>query len=199
MSLFSNALLFFIITNPIGNAPAILAIVKDYDFHRQRQILLREGIVALIFALFFQYFGEFFLTSLGIETYSLTLCGGILLLLIALSMLFPNKEAHGEIKAKKSEPFIVPIAMPLISGPGLMTMIMIKSKLSESNLLFSLSIMIAFVGVIGVMVGAPYLLKLIGKRGLDALEQVMGMILSLMAVEMLVNGGRMFVETLSKV
>lgn len=111
MSISSNALLFFLITNPIGNSPAILALVKDLDFNRQRQVLFREGIFATLLALFFQYFGEYFLTFLHIETYTLGLCGGILLLLVALSMIFPKRE-EGEEQTTKVEPFIVPIATP---------------------------------------------------------------------------------------
>lgn len=195
MSLFANALLFFIITNPIGNAPAILALIKEYDFKSQQRILLREGLFALTIAIFFQFFGEMFLAAIGADHYSLTLCGGIILFLLAIKMIFPQ---HPSVDGKnqKQEPFIVPIATPLMAGPGLMSMIMIRSKLSDSNLEITGAIILAFLGVISVMFLAPYLQKILGKRGLDALEQVMGLLLCLIGTEMLIKGTALFLETL---
>lgn len=195
MSLFQIAIIFFLVTNPIGNTPTILALVKDYDFNRQRWILFREGVFSLLIALFFQYFGEFFLQMLNASSYALTLCGGILLFLVALKMIFPLSEAHTGNKPKQ-EPFIVPIATPLMSGPGLMTIIMINSKLEANNWKITGAILLAFSGVIAVMLIAPYLQRIIGKRGLLALEQVMGMVLGLIAMEMIVKGVNLFVETL---
>lgn len=195
MSILSNALLFFLVTNPIGNVPTILAIVKDYPFERQKKILLREGVFSLLIALFFQYFGEFFLKLLHAQTYALTLCGGILLLIVALQMIFPRRQESAD-KAPKQEPYIVPIATPLLTGAGIMSIIMIKAKLAQDSIAITASILLAFAGVIGVLAIAPYLQKLLGKRGLDALEQIMGMILGLIATEMLVKGVFMFYQTL---
>lgn len=77
-SIFSIAVTFFLVTNPIGNSPAILALVKSFDFARQKRIMLREAIFALFIALFFQYLGEPFLSLLNIQKYAVTLCGGTL-------------------------------------------------------------------------------------------------------------------------
>jgi multiple antibiotic resistance protein len=195
-SSFSIALIYFLVANPVGNSPAILSLVKDYDFDRQKKIVFREALISLIIALFFQYFGEFFLSLLKISDYALTLTGGIVLFLVALQMLFHKPETSDSLSPKQ-EPFIVPIATPLISGPGLMTMIMVSSKEANNNFKITLAILIAWIGVIGVLVGAPYLQKLIGKRGMDALEQIMGMILGLISIGMIVNGARLFVKTLS--
>lgn len=195
MSLLQIAIIFFLVTNPIGNTPTILALVKDYDFNKQRWILFREGVFSLLIALFFQYFGEYFLQALNASSYALTLCGGTLLFLVALKMIFPLSDLHTANKPKQ-EPFIVPIATPLMSGPGLMTIIMINSKLEANNWKITGAILLAFSGVIAIMLVAPYLQRIIGKRGLLALEQVMGMILGLIAMEMVVKGVNLFVETL---
>lgn len=195
MSILANALLFFLVTNPVGNTPTILAIVKDYPFERQKKILLREGVFSLLIALFFQYFGEFFLNIVQAETYALTLCGGILLFIVSLHMIFPQQSGGASDKPKQ-EPFIVPIATPLLTGAGIMSIIMIKAKLAQNNFEITLAILLAFGGVIGVMAIAPYLQKILGKRGLDALEQIMGMVLALIATEMLVKGSLMFAQTL---
>jgi len=192
----SIALIYFLVANPIGNSPAILSLVKDYDFDRQKKIIFREAMISLILALFFQFFGELFLGMLKISDFALTLTGGIVLFLVALQMLFHKPEVKDNAVAK-AEPFIVPIATPLISGPGLMTMIMVSSREENNNLKITLAILIAWVGVTVVLLAAPYLQKLIGNRGIAAMEQIMGMILGLISMGMIVNGVSLFVKTLS--
>lgn len=157
--------------------------------------MFRETLISLILALFFQFFGELFLSMLKISDYALSLTGGCVLFLVALQMLF-HKPENTKV-AEKQEPFIVPIATPLISGPGLMTMIMISAKAEENNLKITLAILLAWAGVALILIGAPYIQKIIGSRGLTATEQVMGMILGLISVQMIVNGLLLFVKTLS--
>lgn len=190
------ALTFFLIANPIGNSPTIVALIKDFDFNRQKIIVLREAIFALILALFFQYFGELFLQLLHIQDYAVTLAGGVLLLIVAFSMILVMSPLEDSAKQLKQEPFIVPIATPILSGPGLLAIIMLKSRLAHNNMLVTCAILIAFIGVIAVLAAAPYLQKFLGKRGLVALEQIMGMILALIAVEMLVKGSAMLIKSM---
>jgi multiple antibiotic resistance protein len=186
-----------LVTNPIGNSPAVIALVKDFDFSRQRWIMFREGVFSLIIALFFQYFGEKFLDLVGIQNYAVTLCGGVVLFLVSLHMIFSLNEQKDKPAALKQEPFIVPIATPLLSGPGLLTIIMMKSHLVQNPFLITSAILIAFSGVIFIMIIAPYLQKILGKAGLLALEQLMGLMLALIAMDMFVHGIRLFVEYLS--
>lgn len=193
VSIFQIALTFFLVANPIGNSPTIVALVKDFDFERQKKILLREGFIALLIALFFQYFGEMFLGVLHIQDFAVSMTGGTLLFLVALSMIFSNDSATSE-KKQKQEPFIVPIATPIISGPGLMAIIMLYSRQEANNMKITLAILLAWVFVIAIVAGAPYLQKFLGKRGLVALEQLMGMLLAMMSAGMFLNGVRLFVE-----
>jgi len=191
----SIALTLFLVTNPIGNIPVIVALVKDFDFEKQRRIIFRESIISLIVAFFFQFFGEVFLGLLNIQTYTVTICGGILLFIVALSMIFA-KPSNGKQTTTQKEPFIVPIATPILSGPGLMAIIMLYSRKEDSMILISSAILVAWIGVIGVLAIAPYLQKVLGKRGLTALEQLMGMILAAMSMGMIVNGVALFIKTL---
>lgn len=191
----SIALTLFLVTNPIGNIPVIVALVKNFDFEKQRRIIFRESIISLIVALFFQFFGEVFLGLLNIQTYTVTICGGILLFIVALSMIFA-KPSNGNERASVKEPFIVPIATPILSGPGLMAIIMLYSRQEDSIMVITSAILIAWIGVIGVLAVAPYLQKVLGKRGLIALEQLMGMILAAMSMGMIVNGVALFIKSL---
>lgn len=195
-NIFKIAVVFFIVTNPIGNSPMILALVKDFDFERQKKILLRETFFALILVLFFQYCGEAFLSLLHIQDYALTISGGLLLFLVALSMIFVDRSST-DASSLKQEPFIVPIATPLLSGPGLLSIVMLKSKLEDNDFIITSAILIAWIGVVAVMAAAPYLQKLLGKRGLAALEQLMGLILAMISMGMIVTGGDLFVAKLT--
>lgn len=195
MSILTIALTFFLVTNSVGNVPTFLSLVKDLDFEKQRKILFRESIFALIIAIFFQFCGESFLSLLQIKDYAVTLCGGILLSLTALRMIFPNPP-EGTGKYIKQDPFLVPIATPLLSGPGLLTMIMLYSKQENDYLKVLSALLIAWIGIITVLTSAPYLQRLLGKKGMTALEQLMGMMLAMMSVQMLVKGMNIFLNTL---
>lgn len=193
-NVFDIALTLFLVTNPIGNSPAILALVKDLPFARQRFVLLREAFFAFLIALFFQQVGESFLSVLGISDYSLRLCGGIILFLVGLSMIFPDHSPTHKA-AEDHEPYIVPIATPLLSGAGLMSITMTFSAQVDNNFLMVGALMLAWVGVFLVLGTAPYLLRLFGKRGLLALEQFMGLILVMLACSMFVRGLAKFIQT----
>ena len=190
------ALTYFLVANPIGNSPTILSLLKNYSFEKQKKIIFREAIFSLIVALFFQFFGEMFLKFLHIKQYTLTFTGGLVLFMTSLQMIFHKPESL-ILEQAKIEPFIVPIATPLISGPGLMTMIMVTARSQNNDFIITAAIMIAFSGVTAVLVSAPYVQKLIGKRGMAALEQVMGMILGLISMQMLINATHLFIKSLS--
>jgi len=191
---FNIAVTFFLVANPIGNSPAIIAIIKDFSLQQQKKIMFREAIIAFFLALFFQYFGEMFLNQLDIRNFTISMSGGILLLLVALNMIFSPKSPRSTETYQKQEPLIVPIATPLISGPALLTIIMVYSHQESSHLKISFAIALAWLAITPVLMLAPYMQKILRKRGLAALEQLMGLLLSLMAIEMIIQGLALFIK-----
>lgn len=198
MSLIKIMFTFFLVANPIGNSPAIIALIKDFDFDRQKRIMLRESLLALFLALFFQYFGDLFLSHLGISVYTLRISGGVLLLLVSLGMIFSTTNTDGTTTSLKREPLFVPIATPLITGPALLTIIMFFSHQENNHFKISLAICLTWIGVTLCLLAAPYLNKFLGKRGLAALEQLMGLFLTMMAVGMIVQGLSEFIAVVKK-
>ncbi len=188
LNIIQLAITIFLVTNPIGNAPAILALVKSFPIAKQRWILLREGIVSLCLALFFLFLGEGFLSLIEVRDYTVSFAGGILLVIVALDMIFAHHAHLVEKNNGQHEPFIVPIATPLLSGPGTLSIIMLLSH--EVTYLFSLVIAVAIssLGVIGILLLSPLLLQKMGKRGLSILEQLMGLIVCLLGVQMIIDG-----------
>ena len=187
MSILQLAMIFFIVTNPIGNSPAIIALIKDHSIREQQKILFREAIFAMLLAIFFLFLGETFLNCLNIQNYALRISGGILLFIVSLKMIFSGRQRRKRAEKPKHDPFIVPIATPLLSGAGLLTMIMLHSKQEGNDMKILLAILLAWVGVTGDILAAPYLQVFLGERGLSALEQLMGMLLAMIAIEMIVR------------
>lgn len=191
MSIWQIALALFLVANPIGNAPAFVAIVKNFDFSRQRVILFREAIFSFLLALFYLFVGERFFQLIQIQPYAISLAGGTVLLLIALGMIFPANPTNGK-DGMQQEPFIVPIAIPLISGGGVLSTLMYYSAKEQNTLKIFTAVVIAYIGVTAVVVSSAYLQRLLGRRGLLALEQLMGMILAMISMEIFVKGFTMF-------
>lgn len=191
-------MIFFIVTNPIGNSPTIIALIKDHTISEQQKILFRESMFSMILAIFFLFLGETFLSCLNIQSYALTTSGGILLFIVSLKMIFSNRDETQPV-GPKQDPYIVPIATPLLSGAGLLTMIMLYSKQESNDMKIFLAILLAWIGVTAVLVTAPYLQIFLGKRGLSALEQLMGMLLAMIAMEMIVQGSSLFLRALAAV
>ncbi len=198
MNLWQLALTFFLIANPIGNVPVMIALVKDFSFHDQRRILFREAIFSFLIAVVFLFIGTPFLEALHIENYSLRICGGTILFLISLTMIFPPTESSTGSQMTK-EPFIVPIATPIITGGGLLSTIMVYAKQEQNNLKLLAACTLAWIAVTIVMVSSAYLQKILGKRGLIAMEQLMGMMLALLSMEIFVKGATEFMHVLQNI
>lgn len=196
MSILQIALTFFIVTNPIGNSPTIIALIKHHSIREQQRILLRESLFAMLLAIFFLFLGDLFLNWLNIQNYTLKMSGGILLFIVAIKMIFSIRTEE-EITKPKQNPYIVPIATPLLSGAGLFAIILVTAKDQNNDLKILGAILLAWIGVTAVLVTAPYLQILLGKRGLLALEQLMGMILAMIGIEMIVSGLSLFIKAFS--
>jgi multiple antibiotic resistance protein len=187
LTVISMTLMLFFMANPLGNIPVFVSLVKQFEFRRQRWILFREAILSLVLAYFFLFLGEPFLNTIHIQQYSVNLAGGVLVLLISINMIFPVVSEETGPKVLRQEPFVVPIATPLLSGGGVFTLIMILSKQAPlANV--SLAILLAWIPVIIIVVASVYLQKILGKRGLIAIEQFMGMLLMMMAIQLLTRG-----------
>ena len=191
MDLVSLAFIFFIVADPIGNIPVIAALLKDFPLKKQRKIMVRESILALGFAIGFQFLGEPFLKMFHIADYNVSIAGGVLLFVIGIHMIFP-KEVEEEKKPPK-EPFFVPIAVPLVSGGALLSSILLYSSLIGNPWMITGALLLAWCGVAPILIAAPYLKKILKESGLQALEQLMGMILIFISIQLLVDGLSLFV------
>ncbi|MEZ4777727.1 MAG: YhgN family NAAT transporter [Bacteroidia bacterium] len=194
-SILSAAVLLFFLMDPLGNIPVMLSILKGIEPKRQRVIIARELGIALVILLIFLFAGKPLLDFLHLQQEAVTISGGIVLLIIGLRMIFPRAEGvMGQ--NPEGEPFLVPIAIPMIAGPSVLAMLILMTQSNPgklTNWFFALIVAWAFAAVILML--APVLLRILKERGLNALERLTGMILVMMAVQMLINGFRILIAT----
>lgn len=192
-SIISTAIVLTFILDPFGNVPLLLTILKDVDRSKHRNIIIREMLIGLGILLLFLFAGRNFLNLFHVGTTAVSIAGGLIFLIIALKLIFPPADGSN-LFATTGEPFVVPIAMPMVAGPSALATLLVMSN-NHSNhiegLFFSLLIAWGITAII--LLSAPMLFRLLRKRGLIALERLMGMLLLIMAVQMLLDGLRDYV------
>jgi len=188
MTILSAALLLFLILDPLGNIPVFLSVLKPLTPQRQRVVLARELLIALAVLMGFLWGGKYALELMHLRQESVQIAGGIVLFLIGIRMIFPRPEGlMGEIPG--GEPFIVPLAVPLVAGPSGMAAVMLMGSNEPSRLAdWSLALMIAWSATATILFAAPLLYRLLGRSALTAMERLMGMLLVAISVQMFLDG-----------
>jgi multiple antibiotic resistance protein len=184
----SAALLLFLILDPLGNIPVFLGLLKPLPAHRRRVVLARELVIALVVLFAFLWGGKYVLEAMHLRQESVSIAGGIVLFLIGLKMIFPSAEGmFGEVP--DGEPFIVPMAIPLVAGPSGMAAVMLLAAQEPDRMAdWSLALTLAWLGTAALLFSATYLYKILGMRVLVAVERLMGMLLVAISVQMLLDG-----------
>ncbi|WP_343154122.1 YhgN family NAAT transporter [Buchnera aphidicola] len=185
----STTILLILIMDPLGNLPVFMTILKNLNAKRQRIVVIREMIIALIIMLLFLFVGEKILSVLSLKTETVSISGGIILFLIAIKMIFPTENSNGV--SSNEEPFLVPLAIPLVAGPSLLATLMLLSHQYLHHMSYLVgSLLIAWCFTIIVLLLSGFFLKLFGSKGVNALERLMGLILIMLATQMFLDGIR---------
>ncbi len=190
MSLLSATVLLFLVLDPFGNVPLFLVALKGLPEERKPRVIIREMLVALAVLVLFLFGGKYLLFFLQISEPSLSISGGIVLFLIAINMIFGGYE-QAFAPASVSEPFIVPLAIPSIAGPSAIATILLLMAREPARWPEWLTAVFVSWFLSGIIVlAASRLHRLLGDRVLTALERLMGMLLTTVAVEMFIKGVR---------
>lgn len=182
------AVSLFFVLNATGQIPLFLALLARFDERRQRLIITRELIVALVILLLFTFFGDSILRILGISRSIISIAGGVLLFLISLSMVFPKPESDSGEKALAHEPMIIPLAIPVITGPGAITAVMLYAHDTGNAFLVAGAAIAAWIPSLIILLLGPYIKRLLGVKGLIAVERLGGMLVCLIGIQMIVSG-----------
>ena len=187
MGLWSAAVLLFLVMDPLGNIPLFVTALRHVPAERRQRVILRDQIIALAIMLTFLAIGRGILNVLHVTPAALTAAGGIVLLLIAVRMVFPS--ANHTFAEDVTEPFIVPLAIPYTAGPSVLaTEILLMSQYPGQWLTWLVATLTAWSASAAILYGSGHLYRVLGDKALLAIERLMGMILVLVATQMLFTG-----------
>jgi len=188
MNILSVAVTLFLIMDPFGNIPVFLPILRRVPPERRRAVVVRELLLALVVIVAFIFGGRYVMSFLGLKEEAVSIAGGIILFLIALRMVFPSGKAHSDSDLE-GEPLLVPLAIPLIAGPSLLAVLLLFSSGGPGTLPDLLVAAILAWGVAFIVLfSSTFVVRFLTRRGVIAVERLMGMVLVALAVQLFLDG-----------
>jgi MarC family membrane protein len=190
--LISAFVLLLLVLDPLGNLPIVSSLLKQVDPRRRVRVVMRECFFAYVILLAFMFGGRQFLDVMHLSEISLSIAGGVILFMIAIRMVF-KADAGGFGESIEREPFLVPLAIPLIAGPSALATVMLMVSREPAKLGLWVGAMTAAMLVTAIVLAlGERVEKLLGRRGMEAVERLMGLILTAIAIEMLLGGLKQF-------
>ncbi|HIP88571.1 MAG TPA: neutral amino acid NAAT transporter SnatA [Thermococcus paralvinellae] len=186
----------FAITNPIGAVPVFLSVTHGISLQDRVRIAKKVMITVFLTLITFALIGEWIFSFFGSSVDAFSIAGGILLFRMALDMLSGqiSKVKMSEEEAEEitlEDIAIIPLAIPLISGPGAITTVMLymaKSTTVVEKSMVLLAILLVSITTYLILLSADRVEKKLGKVGIKVLTRMMGLILASIAVQMVING-----------
>lgn len=183
----SIAVTLFIVLDPFGNLAVFNSVLASCPEDKRHRILIRELAIALFVLMFFLFFGKPLLDFLNLQSSTLRIAGGLILFLVALGMVFPSKSVLGG--EEDEEPFIVPLAIPLVAGPSaLIYLLLLANQHPQEITQIAIAAFLAWFASALILLCSPFFMRILGKKGTRALERLMGMLLVMISVQMFMDG-----------
>jgi len=196
MTVFSAAVLLFLVMDPFGNVPFFIAALQGVERERRQWIITRELVIALLVLLVFLFAGQVILAALQISDSALAAAGGTVLFLIAVRMIFPASR-HSATEEVAGEPFIVPLAVPYVAGPSALASVMLIMNQEPSRWPeWLMALLVAWCASGIIISSSGFLSNVLGDKVLLAVERLMGMLLVAIAIQMVMTGIARFVATI---
>lgn len=184
-SLVKASITLFVVIDPVGIIPLLVSLTKDMNEKEKKRTFRLAFYVSLILLVIFAILGQQIMIFFGISVYSFKIAGGILLLLLSLEILFTGE---GSIKiSSKEELGAVPLAFPLLVGPGAITTTIVA--IQSSGIIIGLgSIAIASVFTYIVLIGAERIYLVLGKTGAQVVAKVIAVFIAAIAIQYILTG-----------
>ena len=185
-----------VVVDPVGVAPMFMAVTREQSSDARRATLLRAIVVAALVALFFLLAGHVLLSYLGVSVHAFAISGGILLFATALPMLFGHRPVlqgpERDDVQRAEDPAVFPLAIPLLSGPGTIATLLLLASEARGDAL-RMTTLVAVTGIVfllawAILNTAERLLERLGPGGINILTRVLGLVLSALAVQYVLNG-----------
>lgn len=188
----------FVVVEPIGVVPMFVALTQGRSREEVRRIALRASVVGALVLTLFAVGGKLFLDALGVRMDAFRMAGGLLLLLTALDMLRGRQSScrcskqEVDAAAPQDDLAVVPLAIPLLAGPGAMaTVMMLMSRASSPGMIAAVFVAVGltFLASYLVLRSAEPISKWMGPAVTAAIARVLGLVLAAMALQFIVEGG----------
>ena len=195
----------FTLINPIGITPIVLSLTENFNSKKYLKTIKTSILLAGIILFTFAIMGKVIFSFYGITVYAFKIAGGILFLRIGINML-EAKISRTKSTPKESQEAIdnndialTPIGIPIIAGPGAITSVMILA--AETNtithkIIFYMNIVITLLTTLIILVLAKAISKKLGTTGLRVIERIMGMILMVVAIQYIIDGLDVVINTI---
>jgi MarC family membrane protein len=185
----SALVLLLLVLDPFGSLPIFISVMRGVDPARRTKVAVREVVIAFAVLLAFMFAGKGFLTLMHLSERSLEVAGGVILLIIAFRMIFGSGGDVYAADGGEREPFIFPLAVPLLAGPSAMaTVLLLASRQPERVMHWVGALTVAMLVSGVVLLAADRIRRLIGSSMVAAIEKLMGLVLTAIAVEMILAG-----------
>ncbi|MDR1596286.1 MAG: MarC family protein [Treponema sp.] len=194
---FQILLTVFIVMDPFGIIPSFLSITGAYDTKTRNRIIIKAILIAGLVMAIFLLGGKFILDFFGIKPGAFYISGGILFFMIAFEMIYSKPKTNrvppaGEEENSGAFVALFPLAIPMIAGPGILTVIMTyvssgSSWLSSVLPLF-FALLIGLICMYIVLRLSALILRVLGTMGIFVMEKIMGLVLAGFAVQLIYNG-----------
>src|ERR1700687_183993 len=184
----SAVILLTLFIDPFGNVAIVNAMLAQVNSERRRRIILRECLIAFAILVAFMLGGQSVLRAMHLSETSLSIAGGVILFMIAIRMVFAHPE--GAFGAQPNgEPYIVPLAIPLIAGPSALATVMLLATREPDKLgMWAAALTVAMALTAVALLMGERLQRWMGEPAIKALERLMGLILTAIEVELLLGG-----------
>jgi len=192
----SLSLIFFIV-DPLGTAPIFLSITEGKSAQERNRTALRASVITFLILLVFAFVGEWILRLLRVTISSFQIAGGILIFIIALSMLQARRSRAKSTPREEHEKHegedvaVFPLAIPMLSGPAAITTVMVLINLSTSltqRALVILAIFLTCLLTYLILRASGRVLGLLGQTGINVLTRLMGLLLAVISVQFVIDG-----------
>ena len=187
-SFISAFILLLLVLDPLGSLPVFIPLMRQVAPQRRKRVAVREVLIAFSVLFAFMFFGDVFLRVMRLSERSLEVAGGVILLMVAIRMIFSHEGGvYGTPEGK--EPFIFPLAVPLLAGPSAMATVLLLASRQPDKLMSWVGALCGALVVSGaVLLLCERIRKLLGDSVVSALEKLMGLVLTAIAVEMILAG-----------
>lgn len=197
--LFNTFITLFLVIDPIGLVPMFAALTHGGSADYKRRMAIRGTAIAALVLLLFVWLGTQLLNALGISLAAFRIAGGALLFLLAIDMLFARhsglrsttvaEQAEAE---QRTDVSVFPLAIPLIAGPGAMTSLLLLISAAggdgRATTLVLGTLAVVLLITLGTLLYAPVLMRLLGETGANVVSRLLGIVLSALAVQFVVDG-----------